>query len=509
MPTLIDKALRSAFGGGVTKKASRGTLSSYTIGVNPSWGQPLPAVAAADASGLITPERMREVVMKTPTAAAAMNAILDYAGGVKWNLRNIDASKPVPKGQVKQVKRLLASPNPTQTSRQFRLSLLKDMVTLGFAAIEIERDQFGEPFHLWVLDAARLKVDYDEHGTVLGYDMLNAHGIPIIKGANKNSIADFYDVPKGPGIGVTGDYIDGSGAGQHAWEPEDVIFLQLNPQSNSVYPYSRITQLFTCAVIEDMMMAFIAARFTDSNVPFGIMDLGDVSETELRTAIGNWNSQAKDQHRILLTGSKGGGKFIPFGYHLKDLEATGLLNEVRSKIMGILGVTMNELGESGDINKSNGYNLSFTFKKRAIEPILNELTETLTTRLLWQSFGYSDLEFYYDEIDSRDDLVQAQIDEAYMKLGVITINQIRNNRGDPNIPGGEKNYVFTGASWIPVDLLEKMAETMILVETTQGGNMSGPNGADNVRVKVGQNQSPTPSTPRGSAHTARTQSGNK
>jgi hypothetical protein len=455
---LLSKAIRWA-GVQPTKKASRGTLGSYTLGVNPMWGQPLPMQVAGDAQGLITPERMREVTMKTPTASACLNAVLDYAGGVDIDVRNVDAAKKIPQWKLSKIRQLLTKPNPMQTQRHFRLALFKDLFTMGYAAIEIERDDVGEPANLWVLDAARLRVDYDEHGTVQGYDMLDARGMPIHRG---NST--------------------------HGWEPDEVVFFSLNPASSSVYPYSRLSQLFTCAIIEDLMLFFISTRFTDSNVPFGIMDLGDVTEQEVRIAIANWDAQANDQHRILLTGSKGGSKFTPFGYHLKDLEATGLLAEVRGKIMAIVGVTMNELGESQDINKSNGYNLSFTFKKRAIEPMLNEFTQTLTKRLLWDELEFEDSEFYYVEIDSRDELLQAQVDDLYLKMGAINLNAVRNRRGDTNIPGGDANYVFTGSAWIPVELIQQMAETMIQAEQMGGGTMTGPDSTESVRVKVGKPQ---------------------
>ena len=509
MTTLVNKAVRAIRGNAVSK-ASRGTMSGYTIGVSPMWGQPFPSASSGDAQGLITPERMREIVMKTATAGASMNAVLDYAGGVKLNIRNRDASKPVPKWQIKTITNIMTKPNPMQTSRQFRLSLMKDIFTFGFGAIEIEPDEDGNPANLWVLDAARLRIDFDEHGTVRGYDMLDAHGIPIVRG--QASRQDIYSLPSGVGIGSSAPVrMQGSSSvdNQHAWAPEEVIFFSLNPISNSVYPYSRITQLFTVAVIEDLMMYFISTRFTDSNVPFGIMDLGDVNEMELRTAISNWNAQAKDQHRILLTGSKGGSKWIPFGYHLKDLEATGLLAEVRGKIMAILGVTMNELGESQDVNKSNGYNLSFTFKKRAIEPMLNEITETLSRRLAWDSYGFSDLEFYYDEIDSRDELLQAQIDDVYLKSGVVSFNQIRNRRGDISVPGGDDLMVFTGSSWVPIDMLRQMAQSMLMAEQA-GGTMTGPDGADQVRVKVGQQQQSSPGKkPEGAVQAQRQVSGSK
>lgn len=492
MPSLLSKAMSQLFSPAKREKQSaRGTVSGFALGVSPLWGQPYPEVVSQDASSLISRPRMREIVMRTPTAAACVNAILDFTGGVKIDVRNVDTSKPVPKQQSNKVKRLLQRPNPDQTKRQFLLTLIRDLVTFGYAAVEIVHS--GDGVALWVMDSARIRIDFDEHGLIRGYDMLDARGRPII---GKPEGRSMYELPTGMAMGAaslasvpsyTASSVDANhapGTDLHGWEPDEVIFFALNPISESVYPSSRIVQLFSSAVLEDLMMQFIADRFTDSNIPYGVFDLGDVTETELKVAIDNWNAQGKTGNRILMTGSKGSGsKWMPFGYHLKDLEAVQLLQEFRMKIMGILGVTMQELGESQDVNKSNGYNLSFTFKKRAIEPILDEVTQTLTKRLLWDVLGFEDLELYYEEIDSRDDFLMSQIDTNYMKLGVLTPDQIRNRRGDISLPGGDESYVFTGNAWIPMSMVHQMAETMIAVEqASSGAAVSGPEGADTVRV---------------------------
>lgn len=482
MANLLTKAVTDAFRQilGRTTGEARGTVGGFALGVNPLWGQPYPEQVAGDAAGLISRERMREIVLRTPTAAACMNAILDFAGGVKIDVRNVDPTKDLPKQQKKRIKALLERPNPDQTKRQFMLTLIRDLVTFGYAAIELaDTNNPDHPTNMWVMDSARLRIDFDEHGKIRGYDMVDARGIPIIAKPQGKSI---YEFPHGMDMGVNSlnvppSYADTTvdanvapGTELHGWEPDEVIFFSLNPISESVYPHSRIVQLFSSAVLEDMMMQFIAERFTDSNIPFGVFDLGDVTETELRLAIENWNSQGKTGNRILMTGSKGAGsKWMPFGYHLKDLEATQLLQEFRMKIMGILGVTMNEIGESQDAGKSNGYNLSFTFKKRAIGPVLDEITETLSKRLLWDKLGYIDAELYYEEIDSRDDFLMSQIDTNYQKIGILTPNEIRNRRGLTSIQGGDTNYAFTGNAWVPVDLLEKMAESAIAIEQASAG----------------------------------------
>jgi HK97 family phage portal protein len=422
MTTLFRKALTSL---GLVQKASRGTLSSYVLNAPHQYGQPLPG--AADAQGLITPERMRELATKVPTVSACVNSIMDFSDGIPLVIRSTDPSEPVNPTRKSRLEDLLKRPNPNDTQLHFFHQLRYDLTTLGFAAIEIERDADGNVANLWPLDAARLKIDYDEHGTLLGWDMLDARGVPIA----------------GP------DHV-------HGWDPKDIIYFRRDPVSHTLYSTSRISQLFTTGVIESLMLEFISLRFTDSNIPVGVYDLGEISDEELQEAVNSWNSQALKQHRILLTGSKG-SHWYPFGYHLKDLEAVELLKEVRMKIMGILGVTMNELGEAQDVNKSNGYSLSFTFKKRAIEPVMNEITQTLTRRLVFDELGYDDLEVNYKDIDSRDELLQAEIDKTYIQLGIDTINGVKNRRGTPNENGGERSMVFTGSAYLPIDTLEPFA----------------------------------------------------
>ncbi len=483
MANFLTKAIKTLT---ASQPEARGTLSGYALGVSPLWGQPYPEQVAQDASGLISRQRMREIVLRTPTAAACMNSILDFAGGVHIHVRNVDTSRVAPSLRVKRVESVLKYPNPNQTKRQFLQTLMRDIVTFGYGAVEIVQhpERLDRPVDLWVMDGARLRIDFDEHGLIRGYDMLNARGAPIIRPQQyRDAInsSNMYSMPQGNTMGafsdpsilsMTGDYSDVHGNNIHGWEPSEVIYFTLNPISESLYPHSRIVQLFSAAVLEDQMMQFISERFTDSNIPFGVMDLGDVTEQELRVAIDNWNDQGKVGNRIIMTGSKGAGsKFFPFGYHLKDLEATALLGEFRMKIMGILGVTMQELGESQDVNRSNGYNLSFTFKKRAIEPVLDEITQTLSQRLLWQTLGYEDIELYYEEIDSRDDFLASQIHTNYQKLGILTPNQIRNIRGDISLPGGDEAYVFGPQGWIPLNMIRQMAEATLQLE--QGAESVG------------------------------------
>lgn len=450
MKTRLGTAL---LGGSVeVSKASRGTVSSYVLGAPHQYGQPYElAASTADVSGLITMERMREIVLKTPTAGASMNAVLDYLGGVPVTPRCVDASQKIDDARRNYLNGFMAQPNPNDTWRRYKLKLFRDMFTLGWAAIEKEYDADGNVVNLWPLDAARLRVDYDEHETLLGYNMLDVRGMPISRNGT-----------------------------EWAWRPEDIIPLIMNPTTHSFYSTSRISQLFTLAVVEDLMVHFIGTRFTDSNIPYGLLDLGEITQTELAEAIDMWNSQVNVQHKIMLTGSKG-SKWYPFAYDLDKLQATLLLADIRARIMGILGVTMNELGDSQDINKSNGYNLSYTFKKRAIEPFLDEFCTAHTAFWIVQNLNWPDLEYTFAEIDSRDELLQAEIDQINLKNGIESPNDVANRKGKPSVPGGDDRYMVIGNTAIPLDLLRPFAETTLaaLQMVDSGG---GPNGDAPVTV---------------------------
>src|SRR5437879_2206834 len=140
MATLLSKALRGVLAQPERQQPeARGTVSGYVMGVSPLWGQPYPEQVdqTGDAASLISRQRMREVVLRTPTAAACLNAILDFAGGVKIGVRNIDPAEKMNKVQAKKINRVLTNPNPNQTKRQLILSLMRDIVTFGYGALEI------------------------------------------------------------------------------------------------------------------------------------------------------------------------------------------------------------------------------------------------------------------------------------------------------------------------------------------------------------------------------------
>ena len=115
---------------------SRGVVGRYVPGMPAWWGQP----SLSELASGISPARMRDIALKSPTTAAALNVVLDYACGVKVHAHHRDASQKAPPRTAKLLDELLTKPNAQDTERRFRRKLLRDLLTLGYGAVEIERD---------------------------------------------------------------------------------------------------------------------------------------------------------------------------------------------------------------------------------------------------------------------------------------------------------------------------------------------------------------------------------
>lgn len=372
---------------------------------------------------------MREIAMKSDTVASIVNSIVDFTSGVKIRCVPRDLSQEPDPMKVERGMKLFTQPNPQMNGLELRKVLARDLATYGYAALEKVKKRGGIEY--WPVDVMRFSIDFDEHGTVLGYDQIDAVGQPI----------------KGPD-------------GEHAWEKDEIILFRHDVVSHSEYPISRIEQLFTAAVVENMMLDYIASKFDDNNVPHGVYDLGDMTPDDLNRAIENWNQQADSPHRLVLTGSKGGSKFIDFHADLSRLQAPELLQDVRARILSVFGGTPNELAIAMRENNTET-NLTYTFKKRIVEPYNQTIIDRASSDYLDNDLDMSDYVYVFEQIDSKDAQIEVMIQETQAKMGFVTINEIRARNQMPSKAGGDEPYLYTPTGAIPVRLLAPMAQAQL------------------------------------------------
>jgi len=89
------------------------------------------------------------------------------------------------------------------------------------------------------------------------------------------------------------------------------------------------------------------------------------------------------------------------------------------------------LGIEHDVNRSTASELGDQAFRAAIVPTARLFAEQLTRGAIEKKLGWGDLEFVFTDVDSRNEMEEAQIQEILLRNGVLTVNEARQMRGLP------------------------------------------------------------------------------
>jgi capsid portal protein len=89
------------------------------------------------------------------------------------------------------------------------------------------------------------------------------------------------------------------------------------------------------------------------------------------------------------------------------------------------------LGVSQDVNRSTAEEMTQLAFDNAVVPLAKLFAEHLTRDVIVKRLGWEDLRFVWNELDSRDEMTEVQIQTELLKAGVLTVEEVRTMRGLP------------------------------------------------------------------------------
>jgi hypothetical protein len=216
----------------------------------------------------------------------------------------------------------------------------------------------------------------------------------------------------------------------------EIIYLMRHPRSDSIYGRSAVELL--SEVIKTLLYgARMGLEFyTNNNMPDGIIELLDAEKEQIdafrerfeqqfkvKDEFGTWRKQF---HKYPISNVK--TDFKPFTLKPAEIELISQQQWFSKIVWASFGVTPSELGFTENSNRATEMVQSRVFRRKAIKPILNLLEYHINTQII-PEFGFKDVEFKFNDYDIEEDLQRHKLFEIQRKIGISTVNELREEIG--------------------------------------------------------------------------------
>jgi len=220
----------------------------------------------------------------------------------------------------------------------------------------------------------------------------------------------------------------------------EIIYLMMNPQSNSIYGISPVQ------ILADIIMTLIYGSnynldfYMNSNMPEGIITLLGANKDQITAFRERFDSQFKVKDKIT-----GFMRKIGFKYPIVNQEAKFTPFQLDPKVMQIIeqqewftklvwtcfGVTPDEMGFTENSNKAVSQGQMAVNKRRAVKPILSLLKYRIDKEIIaeWGELAFDNLEFKWEDYDLDEDLKKHDLYQKQINIGIKTAEMIAEEEG--------------------------------------------------------------------------------
>jgi phage portal protein BeeE len=362
----------------------------------------------------------------------------------KWQIEEIDDKKSNADSvkRCQEVQNFLKFPDRRHNWQQWLRGLVEDMLVTDAACIYPVRTRGGDMYALEWMDGSTLKVVIDENGRQpmppeVAYQQI-IKGIPAV------------------------DY-----------SMDDVLYLPRNVRVNRLYGYPPVEQIIMTVNIALRRQISQLQAYTEGNIPEAIISVPATwNVDQIAKYQAYWDSLLEGN-----TGMRRHAKFVAGGtVYIPTKEA--LLKDAFDEWLARVCCFCFSIPPSAFVKDQNRAT-SESAKEAAIEEGLVPLMQWIKDMIdliLWKHFGYQDLEFLWQDEEPTDPLEIAQVNEIYVRNGIKSVDDIREDLGMD--PIGMPAAIYTGSGAILIkNLLEQKPDTAI-VSTAGAVSTSGKEGED-------------------------------
>src|SRR5581483_9432265 len=350
-----------------------------------------------------TPFNLRRFA-EVPVARRAINTIKDRIAGMNWRIqprRGRSLAELTGPGRIAILTGNFEAPNPDDSFRSLIEQVLEDIIVGGFGALELQlTGNPDRPLNLWPVDGStiRMKSDWD--------------GLP--------SSPRYVQVT--PRLGPSSNIV---------LNDDDLSYMRLNPRTHTPFGLGRLEVAFE--TINEFLGAHrFASRLASNSVVQYALWLQNLSPAHHERLIRWWQDEIEGTGRVPILSAENKPEVLRFAGGT-DADLRLAWQEFLLRVIAdAFDLPAHYLGVERDVNRSTAEELTDQAFRSAIVPTARLVAEHLTRDAIAKKLGWTDLEFVFSDLDARNEMEQAQIDEILLRSGVLSVDEVRRNRGLPS-----------------------------------------------------------------------------
>jgi HK97 family phage portal protein len=352
-----------------------------------------------------TPANLRKFA-ETPVARRAINVVKDRIASMDWQIRvrrgYSNAEVPEAAARMQILRRCLEEPNVSDSFRTLIEQALEDLLVGGFGAIEMEATGDAErPFHLWAVDGATIEIDVTWNGgpaTPRYAQSRSAFGITTAA----QTLIPLLD--------------------------DELMYLRLNPRTHTPFGLGRLEVAFE--TVNHFLAAnrYASGLASNSVVQYALW-LNQATPEQHDRLIRWWQDEIEGTGRVPLLSCEQKPEVLRFaGGTDADLRIQWQ-EFLLMMIANAFELPPMMLGLQADVNRSTASEMADEAFQSAVVPVAKLLAEHITRDLFAKKLGWREFEFSFNDLETRDEMEELQMQTELLKAGVLTIDEVRQMRG--------------------------------------------------------------------------------
>jgi phage portal protein BeeE len=339
---------------------------------------------------------------ETPVARRAINCIKDRIACMDWRIEpRPDAPAETAEDRAQRtawLRRALEAPNASDSFRTLMEQVIEDVLVGGFGAVEMEVSGEAEmPVRLYPVDGATIQVNPQWKG-----DAAEPRYAQVTGRLGKDALVPLQD--------------------------DELMYVRLNPRTYSPFGLGKVEVAFE-SISQFLQAHRYAGRMASNSVVQFCLWLQERTPEQHERLIRWWQDEVEGTGKVPILSSEAKPEVLRFaGGTDADLHLQWQ-QFLLTMIANAFDLPAMMLGVTGDVNKSTASELADEAFQNAVVPLARLLADHITRDVIGKRLGWDDLRFVWSGLDSRDEMVETQIQTMLLSAGVLTVAEVRAMRG--------------------------------------------------------------------------------